>query len=76
MSRLRADSLHRHDIVLVESFISRWPIDETEIEKQNKYKYPRTWSRWRAELKLEAISLIFPGSVYMGSSRDGEDLDV
>ena len=75
MRRLDCEEFKPYDIVLVEALIVRWPIEETEAMKQARY-VKKSWKKWRAEFRLEAMSLLYRGSDHIGSARAGEDLNL
>lgn len=55
------------DIVLVEMYVTRWVMkDESNDKGESKPTYgrKREWKRWSVEFRLDAVSVLYPGSDY------------
>lgn len=59
--------LKRGDIVLVEMYVTRWTVKDDATDKgesKPSYGKKREWKRWNVEFRLDAISVLYPGSDY------------
>lgn len=70
--------LKRGDIVLVEMYVTRWPVKEEGSDKDDSskpsYGKKREWKRWNVEFRLDAVSVLYPGSDYVEDiTRDDEE---
>ena len=73
MPRLPAEEIRVGDIVLIEMSVTRWPVvdppkstqEAKEREDMRKAKLRAPWTKWKVDLRLEAVSLVFQGSQYV-----------
>lgn len=55
------------DIALIEMYVTRWAVKDDATDKgDNKSNYGRAreWKKWNVEFRLDAISVLYPGSDY------------
>ena len=87
MDKVAATSLKLGDIVLAEVFVTRWvPKDEpadssSNISAQRKKLRGRTkkreWKTWNVEFRLDALSLLYPGSeYYVEAAKPDEEVEL
>lgn len=78
MTRYHTTDLKAGDIVLIEMSVIRWaPKSEAEKKdfsvKGKPFKAHKEWRNWNVEFKLDALSVIFPGSDYADHEREDEE---
>lgn len=77
MDKYSVSDLEKGDIVLVEMYVTRWAIkdekDRAETSKAKRFEKNRSWKKWNVDFRLDAISVLYPGSEYAaGGSRADE----
>lgn len=81
MAKYNVGELKKGDIVLVEMYVTRWAIKDgsvgkTEVDKAKRFKKNQVWNKWNVEFRLDAMSVLYPGSDYeAGGARADEDFE-
>lgn len=74
MQRLEPESIKKHDLVLVEALVHRWPLLKGQ-ERADFWKH-KDWTTWRVEFKLDSLYLLFRASAFVNETRPGENFEV
>lgn len=70
MGKYDTDDLKKGDIVVVEMTIVRWAPKETDGAGKKAPRKRREWKKWNVDFRLEAVSVIYPGSDYADEAED------
>ena len=88
MPRITATDLKIGDIVLLEVFVTRWIPKDEDAEAQastsssrkgasSKGKNSKEWKRWNVQFTLDAVSLLYQGSMfYTEETKADEDVEM
>ena len=88
MDRFDPVDLKDGDIILLEAFVVRWPLqdqpkkenmdsDDERKLKAERYKKRREWKKWAVDLRLDAVSILFQGSEHqVEASKPDEDVNI
>ena len=88
MPRIAATDLKIGDIVLLEVFVTRWIPKDEDADGQpsasssrkstpGKGKNSKEWKRWNVQFTLDAVSLLYQGSMfYTEETKADEDVEM